>query len=138
VGVSARGNDQYDPVIEDSGVGGRSEGTYDLRLTFRPEVDRALLDATGTALDGDLDGRPGGVSNSWFRAQTAARTIVVDKSAPVGGDGSLATPFNTLPAALSATRPGDIVRVVGNAGADGNLATLGDSALRSAAAIAVT
>ncbi len=127
VGVSASGNSQYDPATSDSGLGGRTEGRYDLRLDFRPEVDNFLVDATGTALDGDADGLPGGVHNFWFRAQAPTRTLIVDKAAPGGGAGSLAAPFNNVQLALAAARPGDVVRIVGNGGADQNLATLGDN-----------
>ena len=67
IGVSSTGNDQYDPTIENSGIGGTSEGPYDLRLTFRPQADNAITDTdirfVGAAqladpqqLDGDADG----------------------------------------------------------------------------------
>ena len=36
VGVSASGNDQYDPSLPDSGMGGTTEGPYELRLNFTP------------------------------------------------------------------------------------------------------
>ncbi len=35
VGVSASGNNQYDPTIADSGLNGRSQGNYQLRMDFR-------------------------------------------------------------------------------------------------------
>lgn len=138
VGVSASGNSDYNPVIEDTGFGGRSQGDYDLRLNFRPAVDDLgiIRDADktsktpgGTALDGDADGVPGGVYSFWFQVQDAAHTIFVDKAhQPTGGAvGTLANPYNNLEFALAAADPGDIVRVVGNGGADGDLATLGDN-----------
>ena len=37
VGVSAHGNDKYDPTIADSGIGGTSEGAYRLRMDFSPK-----------------------------------------------------------------------------------------------------
>ncbi|MEX0938829.1 MAG: NF038122 family metalloprotease [Pirellulales bacterium] len=143
VGVSASGNGSYDPTIENTGSGGRSEGVYDLRLNFRPEVSASIVDATGTALDGDSDGVPGGVFNFWFRsaaprgsqAPGSPSTIFVDKSAAPGGDGSLAAPFNRISSAnlndpntaMGTARAGDVVRIVGNGGADGNVNTLGDN-----------
>jgi hypothetical protein len=127
VGVSASGNDGYDPTIEDTGMGGTTQGEYDLRFNFRPQATRAIVDTTGAKLDGDSDGTPGGVFNFWFRAQTAANTIFVDKAAPSGGTGTLASPRNNLAAALTAAQPGQLVRVVGNNGPDGVAATLADN-----------
>ncbi len=43
------------------------------------------------------------------------------------GNGSLAKPFGKIPSALAAAKPNDIIRLVGNGGADGNLTTLGDN-----------
>lgn len=140
VGVSASGNGDYDPNIEDSGFGGRTQGAYQLRLNFRSDVTNSIFDADNrdnpaasaisarTALDGDGDGVPGGVFNYWFRVQTLTRTIFVDKTAPTtGADGSLSRPFNRISTALAAARPGDIVRIVGNGGADGDITTLQDN-----------
>ncbi len=78
-------------------------------------------------LDGDADGVPGGVYNFWLEAQPAQRTWIVDKAAPANGQGTLAAPFRNIPQAFQAARPGDVVRIVGNGGADQNLATLGDN-----------
>jgi VCBS repeat-containing protein len=141
LGVSASGNSNYNPDISDSGLNGTSEGVYSLRTTFRPLVNRQIVDIANTAIDGDLDGVAGGVYSFWFRAaqpltdasSTAVRTIFVDKShvqntspgAPVLG--SLANPFNKISSALSVARPGDIVRILGNGGLDGNATTLADS-----------
>ncbi|GIW92549.1 MAG: hypothetical protein KatS3mg110_0590 [Pirellulaceae bacterium] len=138
IGVSASGNNDYDPNIEDSGFGGRTQGAYQLRLDFRPDATNSIVDADNSAnpaapslaastpLDGDGDGIPGGVFNYWFRV--SPRTIFVDKSAPsLGADGSLARPFNRISTALAAASPGDVVRIVGNGGADGDLATLNDN-----------
>lgn len=127
LGVSASGNDRYDPTIEDSGLGGRSEGDYQLRVQMRPEANRSIVDATGVRLDGDGNGVPGGVYEMWFRAQTPARTIYVDKAAVSAGNGTLGAPYRNISAALTAARSGDIVRVVGNGGADRNLATTEDN-----------
>ena len=127
IGISASGNNQYDPNVPDSGFGGVTEGDYDLRLNFRPEADRILRDATGTEFDGDGDGTPGGVFNSWFQSQSVADTIFVDKAATGSANGSLAAPFSRISTALAAADPGDIVRIVGNGGADRNPATLEDN-----------
>ncbi|MDA1055264.1 MAG: pre-peptidase C-terminal domain-containing protein, partial [Planctomycetota bacterium] len=235
IGVSASGNDQYDPSIEDSGLGGRSQGAYDLHLNFRPDTDTSIVDTSGTALDGDADGTPGGVYNFWFQTQALNRkldivangsafangrvltitnsqgairrfefrtsgsasagniqinvlpgdtgtdvatklasaitlvagfnvlasavgseielsgernvllssgtleielhgkTIFVDKSAATtGSNGSLSQPFNNISRtnainAFSNAHDGDIVRIVGNGGVDGDATTLGDN-----------
>ncbi len=150
IGVSAGGNDQYDPAIEDSGFGGVSEGDYQLRLNFRAEVDNSIIDADNlnnplagqlsreTPLDGDADGVPGGVYNFWFRAASPGNTYYVDlwsaanpgQRRPVGsGIGSLSNPFSSISQALSAAQTNgvDIVRVVGNGGADGDVTTLDDN-----------
>lgn len=227
VGVSASGNNQYDPVISDTGLGGRSEGNYQLRMDFLPPAQGLLTDSTGTAIDGDGNGTPAGVFDFWFRpnspnrvlqfnsvATTASlegktvsiinasgttrtyefsidalvssgnvrvpytlsntagdlagalataiqsvsgttgvtatssgasvilsgeraisltsapttltsngRTLFVDKAGTASADGSLARPFNNIATALSASLPGDVVRIVGNGGADGQLST---------------
>ncbi|MCA9084827.1 MAG: hypothetical protein KDA81_12260, partial [Planctomycetaceae bacterium] len=39
IGVSASGNDNYDPSIEDTGADGRTQGKYELNLDFRPNVN---------------------------------------------------------------------------------------------------
>ncbi|WP_425617171.1 pre-peptidase C-terminal domain-containing protein [Anatilimnocola sp. NA78] len=141
VGVSASGNTEYDPNVTDSGMGGTTQGAYQLKLDFRKIATDTLTDTTGTPLDGDSDGKPGGVNNFWFRAAApvtsltdlnsttrTARTIFVDRSAspdisprdglPDSGsyvpDGSLTRPFLSIKAATAASRPFDIIRVVGN------------------------
>ncbi len=127
VGVSASGNSTYDPTISDTGIGGRSEGSYQLRLDFQPPAQGVLRDGTGVPVDGDSDGLPGGERNFWFRASGPSNTKVVDKSAAAGGDGSLAAPFNRIGTALAAAQSGDVVRIVGNAGADGDFSTTADN-----------
>ncbi|HBE67622.1 MAG TPA: hypothetical protein DDW52_05675, partial [Planctomycetaceae bacterium] len=130
VGVSAAGNASYDPAIADSGIGGRSEGAYQLRLDFRPPADSVLRDgdsAEGTEFDGDGDGTPGGVFDFWFRPSSQANTKFVDKAAAAGGDGSVGTPYKNIVDALNAAVPGDTVRIVGNGGADENFASQADN-----------
>ena len=156
VGVSAAGNDEYDPTIEDTGFGGTTQGEYDLRFNFQPDVDAAIFDSDNpndppTFIDGDADGVPGGVYNFWFRAaplattadvtppfvpaRTEPRTFFVDKSVGNGlpatsGTGTIDSPFNNLQVAFGGTTPvgpGDVVRIVGNPGDDGDVTTLDDN-----------
>lgn len=98
LGVSSKGNTQYNPNSPDSGYGGTTEGPYQLRLGHRPETFSSLVDATGQALDGDADGVAGGVFNFWFQV---GNTIYVDKAATPGGDGSLLLPFDRIDVALA-------------------------------------
>ncbi len=115
VGVSAKGNTSYDPKIEDSGLGGKSEGKYQLRIDYKPPAASTLVDVNGspTPIDGDGNGRPGGVFNYWFvptrpdRAtvvvgtpDTSAYTVWVDKTAAANGNGTLARPYTSIAAAL--------------------------------------
>ena len=128
IGVSASGNTNYDPTIEDTGLNGTSEGPYRLRLDFSPRSTQNLLSRSGAALDGDGDGVAGGVFNFWFEANTSTRTIYVDKSYTGASDGSLSAPYSDIDVALSnAVGVRDIVRIVGNGGADGDLSTVGDN-----------
>lgn len=130
VGVSASGNASYDPTIGDTGIGGRSEGDYKLRLDFSPPADSVLRDgdsAQGTEFDGDADGTPGGVFDFWFRPSSTANTKFVDKAAAAGGDGSISAPFKNIDDAFAATTAGDTVRIVGNGGADKSFASQADN-----------
>ena len=105
-------------------LGGTSQGDYDLRLTFLPSrLDDGtgdaehMVDTTGTMLDGDADGVPGGVYNFWFNVETLENTHFRRQ-----GDhrrrrvrlGTLANPYSDIDDALAAAQPGDIVRIVGN------------------------
>ena len=199
IGVSSTGNDAYDPTIQNTGMGGTSQGVYDLRVNFRPNVSgagSAIVDTTGRTFDGDSDGIQGGVYNFWFKTASAANTLFVDKAASsflataitasaatisvertnafavndviridneqmritainattrtltvtraqnstaaavhsldapirkVSSNGTLAAPYGFIGDALTAATPGQIVRILGNAGADNNSATLNDS-----------
>jgi hypothetical protein len=83
VGISASGNDTYDATIPDTGYGGRTQGRYDLRLTFRAQTDgtdtiRDVANGSNdlaVALDGDADGVPGGVYNFWFDTRPVDRVL---------------------------------------------------------------
>ena len=195
IGVSSTGNDAYDPTIQNTGMGGTSQGVYDLRVNFRPNVTgagSAIVDTTGRTFDGDADGVQGGVYNFWFKTASAANTLFVDKSAgsylsnainnsvasiivertapfavndvillgneqmlinsinqatralsvtrgfnstakashsldasirKISANGSLLEPYAFIGDALSAASYGDVVRIVGNGGADGNVST---------------
>jgi hypothetical protein len=83
IGVSSTGNDAYDPTIANTGIGGTSQGAYDLRVNFRPNitgVTSTIVDTTDRTFDGDSDGLQGGVYNFWFKTASSADTIFVDKS----------------------------------------------------------
>ncbi|MCC9658214.1 tandem-95 repeat protein [Rhodopirellula halodulae] len=103
VGVSSAGNDQYNPASPDSGFGGSTFGEYGLQLTFEPSLvaGQQLRDVSGTPIDGDADGQSGGTYSFWFQATDTPDTIFVDKLSAAGGDGSLATPYDTIDAALA-------------------------------------
>ncbi|QDV42646.1 hypothetical protein Enr13x_24950 [Stieleria neptunia] len=104
IGISSTGNTDYDPNVPDSGFGGTTDGAYDLQLSFQADQDGALLDADGTAFDGDADGTPGGVYSFWFQSNDPDTTIYVGKQNNTTpgpeGDGRLSTPFDTAQVAL--------------------------------------
>lgn len=128
IGVSASGNTTYDPATPGSGFGGKSEGTYELSLSFRAKEADGIKDNSGNSLDGDLDGNPGGLFNFWFVPNDPNTTLFVDKAA-TNPDLSRATPnpYLNLKDALAAALPGDTIRVVGNGGVDGDVSTLEDN-----------
>ncbi len=118
-------------------------GQYQLRLNFlpTPKAGEILVDATGTAFDGDADGTAGGEVQLWFQATDPAQanTVYVDKASTssVGTLGSIANPYREIDLAIAAvnsrngdaitTNNVDIIRIVGNGGADGLLSTPGDA-----------
>ena len=95
IGVSASGNDKYDASVPGTGNGGRTQGRYDLRLTFRAQTDGvdSIRDVSngsgdpGVSLDGDGDGVPGGVYNFWFETRPLDRVLRfnADGTAPIDG-----------------------------------------------------
>jgi hypothetical protein len=103
IGVSAKGNEAYDPTISDSGYGGLSSGNYDLNIAFTPAGAGSSLadaDGTATAFDGNSDGTPGDAFSFWF--ETGA-TVFVDKAtsvAPVAQTGAIDAPFSTIQAGV--------------------------------------
>jgi hypothetical protein len=132
VGVTARGNTDYDPTVSDTGFGGQSDGVYELRLDFQTARGSALVDIDNpsqppTALDGDADGQPGGAFNSWFQT---GNTIFVDKASPTAAalqDGTIERPFSTIAAALQKASSRIVVPVNGPEGIhDGDYFTISD------------
>ncbi len=125
--ITGKGNEDFNPVVPNSGSGAVTQGNYELRINFDSNAvaGQSLRDTSGTALDGDGDGEPGGVFNFWFRAaaastgatSTSPRTIYVDKSFTGSGNGSPTQPMNNLNFATwpasAVPAVGDIVRVVG-------------------------
>ncbi|MEZ6132565.1 MAG: hypothetical protein R3C59_28195 [Planctomycetaceae bacterium] len=125
IGVSASGNTDYDPTVSDTGFGGGSDGNYNLELDFQKAAASTIIDTTGVAFDGDADGTPGGDYEFDFRS---GLTVFVDKSAPsAGAAGTEANPYNRISQALAAPGPNQIIRIVGNGGADNDLSTVGDN-----------
>ncbi|MBI2481188.1 MAG: hypothetical protein HYV60_21880, partial [Planctomycetia bacterium] len=127
LGISSTGNTAYNPVINDSGSGGTTQGAYELSIDFPAQPRSTMVDLQGTALDGDSDGIAGGVFDFWFQS---GPTLFVDKAndrtTGVDGDGSLSNPFDNIASALAAadaSSTAKIVRIVGNAGVDGDLQT---------------
>ncbi|HEY2414173.1 MAG TPA: choice-of-anchor L domain-containing protein, partial [Pirellulaceae bacterium] len=134
VAVTSVGNTDFDPTIADTGFGGRTQGTYNLSLSMKPDnATVSMRDATGVAFDGDAENNPGGVYQFWFQANTATNTIYVDKlGASVQVNGTTLASTTNIAKALTAsanTNPGakKIIRIVGNGGTDGSLSTLSDN-----------
>ncbi|MEC8555201.1 MAG: Ig-like domain-containing protein [Planctomycetota bacterium] len=98
IGVSASGNDAYDGVIEDTGLDGSTQGRYDLRVTYRAQVDAAdsIRDAAGTfpgdesiIFDGDADGTPGGTYDFWFQTRPLNRVLSFNAGATPSLEGKI-------------------------------------------------
>lgn len=136
IGVSASGNDSYDPTIPDTGFGGSTQGKYDLRVTFRAQVDTtdAIQDVAGgfagdqsVAIDGDADGVPGGTYNYWFQTRPLDRVLQFN----AGGSADLEGKIITITGANGTVRnfefSSDTVVGIGNTRVDYTLAsTAGD------------
>lgn len=131
VSITANGNQDFQPEVDNTGSGGFSEGNYQLQVSFDSNVASgpqafSIQDVDGTPLDGDGDGTAGGNFNFWFRAvapsdggtRVAARTIFVDKAyTGATSNGSPTQPmknlnFNSWPVGLR-PQAGDVVRVAG-------------------------
>ncbi|MCY2966314.1 MAG: hypothetical protein NT069_22220, partial [Planctomycetota bacterium] len=126
--ISSTGNTSYNPVVPGTGFGGRTDGIYQLSLNFTADAlpSETLNDIRGVALDGDLDTRAGGTFDFWFKT---GDTIFVDKANfnDVAPDGTTAHPYSNISQALALAQPGQIVRIVGNGGLDGDAATINDN-----------
>ncbi|MEY4179435.1 MAG: hypothetical protein RLY70_3009, partial [Planctomycetota bacterium] len=100
LGVTASGNDVYDPTVEDTGFGGRTQGSYRLQVNFRPQadaadairdLDRRTEGLPGTPLDGDGDGQAGGLYNFWFQTRNLNRVLEVLGNGAAFTDGQIVT-----------------------------------------------
>ncbi|MGB7329054.1 MAG: tandem-95 repeat protein [Rubripirellula sp.] len=137
LGITAAGNDEYNPNIAGSGNGGVSQGRYDVRISFQGDQFNSIVDANESRLDGDSDGQQGGDFNFWFRVAKTRdvatvgepRTLFVsarDGSNSTAG-GTIAAPLQTIAYALGQAQPGDIVRLLPDGGADGLIETTADN-----------
>ena len=129
IAVTSSGNREFDPALEDSGFGGRSEGSYELHLDFQGSPGSSLNDGTQKPLDGDADGRLGGTFDFWFQS---GETIFVDKVRDVtpgtDGTGALATPYDNIAAALNDAAKRLVIPSAGGAAfADGETFVLVDN-----------
>jgi subtilisin-like proprotein convertase family protein len=129
VGVTSSGNREFDPALEDSGFGGRTEGTYELYLDFQGAPGSSLNDITQKPLDGDADGKLGGQFDFWFES---GETIFVDKVRDVtpgtDGNGTIATPYDNIAAALADAGKRIVIPSAGGAAfADGETFVLVDN-----------
>lgn len=134
VAVTSKGNTDFDPTVPDSGMGGLTEGAFQLKMNFLADGRYSFVrDIYGTAIDGDADGKPGG--NYSFDFQSGP-TIFVDKLASNPGTGSITDPYRTISAALAAAPAAlasqgangvQLIRIVGNGGTDGIVTTTGDN-----------
>jgi hypothetical protein len=123
VAVTSTGNTNFNPEIENSGAGGRTDGAYELRLNFAaaPAANATIPDTSGSPLDGDRDGAAGGVFNFWFRT---GDTVFVDKAATaVATTGSPTRGSTALPVTSTAGLETGM-RVSGNGIAPGTTITV--------------
>ena len=129
VAITSTGNTNFDPRVANSGAGGTTAGGYQLRMTFTPTPcggQAASATRPDNRLDGDNDGLAGGANNFWFKVGTT--TLCRQGGHRWHGRlGSITNPYTRIGDALAAAPQGSIVRIVGNGGADKNLATVGDN-----------
>ncbi|MEM6978308.1 MAG: cyclic nucleotide-binding protein, partial [Planctomycetota bacterium] len=117
VGVSSTGNTTYDPIIAGTGLGGVSQGDYELVMTFESQASDGIQDVQfagiTNALDGDADGEAGGDFNFWFRANDPNTIVYVDSTGGggLGGRvGSITNPFREIDVALNDPIDGILAR----------------------------
>jgi Bacterial Ig domain/Bacterial pre-peptidase C-terminal domain/Dockerin type I domain/GEVED domain len=96
IGVSASGNSDYNAAIANTGFGGKSQGNYELRVSFRAAVDtkdtiQDLSSSTDPAVgfDGDSDGQPGGTYDFWFETRPLQRTLSFNAGAAPAIEGKV-------------------------------------------------
>ena len=138
VAVTSKGNTAFDPTVPDTGLGGTTQGAFNLKLNFTPDAQKvSIVDASGTPIDGNSDGQPGGTFQFWFQS---GPTIFVDKSNTAANpDGTLGNPFTLISDALAASQaalavqinagvvnPVEQIRIEGNTGVDGKFGTSDD------------
>ena len=135
--VTASGNDTANPEVPGSGLGGRSRGQYELKVTYDPLVLDGPQDLAGynnrtnhaTVMDGDGDGKAGGNYDFWFNVGTSSSTIFVGKTGQkVTVDGQTITAYATIQDAIQEAQrrtasgvQNVIVRILPNVGADGKV-----------------
>ena len=115
LGVTAAGNDDYNPDIANSGGGGRSQGRYDMRISFVSSQVTTIVDTNNSRLDGDSDGQQGGDFNFWFRVAktkdaagpSEPRTLFVNSSGGTNSTvrGTIDAPLKTIAYALREHAP---------------------------------
>ena len=131
LGVSAKGNDSYDPSVSDSGYGGQSDGAYNLDINFTPSAAASTLadaDGTATPFDGNADGITGDAFDFWFESGS---TVFVDKATPTPlgqQDGTLAQPYSTIAAGVQRAASRIVVPSTGAAALRDNLFDTGTAA----------
>ncbi|MEM6778539.1 MAG: dockerin type I domain-containing protein, partial [Planctomycetota bacterium] len=112
VGVSASGNTSYNPIIAGSGIGGVTQGSYELVMSIETVAADSIVDfavgGSSNRLDGDADGTAGGDFNYWFDPTDPDTTLYVDSlgGGGVGGigadEGSILRPFREIDRAILA------------------------------------
>ena len=108
IGISSSGNDKYDASVPGTGTDGRTQGRYDLRVSFRAQTDGtdSLQDVDNgssdlnVAFDGDGDGVPGGIHNYWFETRPVDRVMRFNS----GGNSALDTRIVTVTGANGTVR----------------------------------
>ncbi|MCC9643392.1 tandem-95 repeat protein [Rhodopirellula sp. JC740] len=105
IGVTSTENEDYNPLVSDSGFGGTTDGEYELELKFKGDSADVLRDVDGTPIDGDRDGTPGGVFSFYFQASDSDTTVFVDRlndpnASAFDGDGTLGDAFDNIGQAL--------------------------------------
>ena len=100
VGVSASGNDEYNAAIPGTGFGGQSQGSYELRMTFRGQVadNDTIQDVSlnsqndpSVGFDGDGDGAAGGIYSFWFQTRPLNRTLSFNAGVSAAIEGRVIT-----------------------------------------------